>query len=51
MSPSFFGASQVEQVRRLVAAMVRAHSDISLSFEPKYVDAIDRIHVHRRLGP
>lgn len=51
VAPSFFGLSQVDQVKHLVALMVRARSDISLSFESKYVDAIDRIRIHRRLGP
>jgi len=51
LSPAFFGASRADQVRRLAAAMVRAHRDISLAFEPRYVDALDRIHTHRRLGP
>ena len=48
---SFFGLSQVEQVKHLVRLMARARSDISAGFEEKYVKALDLIHTHRRLGP
>jgi hypothetical protein len=51
MSPGFFALSTIDQVKRLVGTMVRAHRAISPGFEPKYVDAIDRIHTHRKLGP
>ncbi len=51
VAPTFFGLSQVDQVKHLVGLMVRARTDISSSFESKYVDAIDRIRIHRTLGP
>lgn len=51
VAPSFFSLSAVDQVKRLVALMARARTDISGAYEAKYVDAIDRIRTHRRLGP
>jgi len=51
VSSTFFTLSRVNQVKRLAKLMAHAHLDIGASFEDKYVDAIDRIHTHRRLGP
>jgi len=51
VEPSFFGLSAIDQVKRLVELMVRTRTDISGGFEAKYVDAIDRIRKHRKLGP
>jgi hypothetical protein len=49
--PSFFTLTPVEQVKKLVKLMMRARIDVTAAFEQKYVDAIDLIHTHRRLGP
>ena len=49
--PSFFTLSPVDQVKKLVSLMMRARTDVSAAFEPKYVDALDKIHTHRKLGP
>jgi hypothetical protein len=51
VAPSFFALSKAEQVKRLVALMMKARTDVSASFEPMYVKAIDLIRIHRRLGP
>ena len=51
VSPTFFGLGKVDQVKRLFGLMVHARRDISAGFESKYVDAIDRIHAHRKMGP
>lgn len=51
VNPDFFTKNKVDQVKRLVELMVHTRTDISLSFEPKYVKLIDLIRVHRKLGP
>jgi hypothetical protein len=51
VAPTFFALSTLEQVRHLVRLMARARSDISAAFEEKYVNALDLIRQHRRLGP
>jgi hypothetical protein len=51
VAPTFFALSAVDQVKHLVRLMAHGHSDISISFESKYVEAIDLIRRHRGLGP
>jgi hypothetical protein len=51
VAPTFFALTPVEQVRHLVRLMARARTDITSTFEEKYVDALDLIRRHRRLGP
>ncbi|MDY0745288.1 DUF4157 domain-containing protein [Paucibacter sp. R3-3] len=51
VSPAFFALGKVDQVKRLFGLMVHGRYDISAPFEAKYVDALDRIHAHRKMGP
>ncbi|HUG24228.1 DUF4157 domain-containing protein [Piscinibacter sp.] len=51
VSNTFFTLTRVNQVKRLVRLMARAHLDITPAFEDKYVEALDLIHTHRSLGP
>ncbi len=51
VAPTFFGLTAVEQIKHLVRLMMRARSDVSASYEAKYVNALDLIRLHRRLGP
>jgi hypothetical protein len=51
LAPAFFGMSAADQVKDLVLLMATAMSGISSGFRQKYVDAMDMIRVHRRLGP
>jgi hypothetical protein len=51
VGPAFFGMTPVDRIKHLVRLMATAMSGISAPFVPKYVDALDQIRQHRRLGP
>jgi hypothetical protein len=51
VSPSFFALGAVDQVKHLIKLMATAMSGISAAFRQKFVDAMEKIRVHRTLGP
>jgi hypothetical protein len=51
VSPTFFALGAVDQVKHLIKLMAAAMSGISAPFRQKFVDAMEKIRVHRTLGP